>query len=392
MRHQSYLLLRWTPAAERWSRAVRCTQATHSLVCAICSTASCGLAPARLIPDSRFDLGALLAHCPLLPSKVFTSPSQRRHTLLPPCPSPSSAALLHSNAGVAQLGFWPNLGSNFGLQLGPSLPRTPSSDAAVNLRCHPGHLQTGHPTVRVVLLPRSILSIPSPPHAAHPARGDADRVAWARRRRAIIASLPLNEEPVPISMRCVAALGPPGFGRMLVDTMRFRRRCVCGSRNRDCRLSTLARASVARATAPTPLACGCPRFRCYPTAFHSRVRTFAHQLPSMFRRIRSVNLFFERLSWSPSTRFRPRHPESSRDAIDLPSSRLLDSPRPRINLHWPLNVNSPPRNITTRCAARLNRQLPHASYPHIAAYNTLYNAPLLILLGLHHLHIRIHYE
>jgi hypothetical protein len=122
--------------------------------------------------------------------------------------------------------------------------------------------------------------------AAHPARGDADRVAWARRRRAIIASLPLNEEPVPISMRCVAALGPPGFGRMLVDTMRFLRRCVCGSRNRDCRLSTLARASVARATAPTPLACGCPRFRCYPTAFHSRVRTFAHQLPSMFRRIR----------------------------------------------------------------------------------------------------------
>ncbi|KAJ7856781.1 hypothetical protein B0H13DRAFT_2672876 [Mycena leptocephala] len=56
------------------------------------------------------------------------------------------------------------------------------------------------------------------------------RIAWARRPRAIIASLPLNEVPVCY----VAALGPPGFGRMLqlqsglsFAYARSRFRCPC---------------------------------------------------------------------------------------------------------------------------------------------------------------------
>jgi hypothetical protein len=136
-------------------------------------------------------------------------------------------------------------------------------------------------------------------------------------------------------MRCVAALGPPGFGRMLVDTMCFRRRCVCASCNRDCRLSTLARASDARATAPTrsraparAFAVTRPHFilGCVPP-FHFTYR-FARQLPEsvpshpyatsnsfclatysavLTSSIGYVNLFLEGLSRSPFTRF-PRSP------------------------------------------------------------------------------------
>ncbi|KAJ7896468.1 hypothetical protein B0H13DRAFT_2523065 [Mycena leptocephala] len=99
MRRQSCLLPRWTPAAERCARAVHRTQVTPSLVLAICGAASFGLAPARLIPDMHFDLGALLARRPLLPSKLFGSLSRRLHASpgltgqmlkdVPPPPMPS---------------------------------------------------------------------------------------------------------------------------------------------------------------------------------------------------------------------------------------------------------------------------------------------------------------
>ncbi|KAJ7851766.1 hypothetical protein B0H13DRAFT_2359861 [Mycena leptocephala] len=107
------------------------------------------------------------------------------------------------------------------------------------------------------------------------------RVAWARRRCTIVASPPLNDEPAPY--------------------LHAQRRCSCASCNRNCRLSTSA------CYCSYPLVCAYSRFHWHPTAFHSRVRTFARQLPTMFRRIRSVKIFFERLSWSPFTRF-PRSP------------------------------------------------------------------------------------
>ncbi|KAJ7930386.1 hypothetical protein B0H13DRAFT_2309632 [Mycena leptocephala] len=72
-------------------------------------------------------------------------------------------------------------------------------------------------------------------------------------------------------MRCVAALSPPDFRRMLVDTMCFLRRCTCASCNRDCRLSTLARASDARATAPTPSRAPARAFAVIRPTFHCQL-------------------------------------------------------------------------------------------------------------------------
>ncbi|KAJ7856011.1 hypothetical protein B0H13DRAFT_2357616 [Mycena leptocephala] len=70
------------------------TQGTPSLVRAICGAASYGLAPARLIPDSRSELGVLLARRPLLPSKLFRSLSRRRHA------RPSPALQLDADADM----------------------------------------------------------------------------------------------------------------------------------------------------------------------------------------------------------------------------------------------------------------------------------------------------
>ncbi|KAJ7906926.1 hypothetical protein B0H13DRAFT_2504515 [Mycena leptocephala] len=91
-------------------------------------------------------------------------------------------------------------------------------------------------------------------------------IAWARRRCTIIASPLLNDEPAPY--------------------LHALRRCACASCNRDCRLSMLARASDAHATAPTPsrapahaFAVTRPHFilGCVPP-FHFAHR-FARQLP-----------------------------------------------------------------------------------------------------------------
>ncbi|KAJ7926356.1 hypothetical protein B0H13DRAFT_2653892 [Mycena leptocephala] len=98
------------------------------------------------------------------------------------------------------------------------------------------------------------------------------RIAWASRRCTIMASPPLNDEPAPY--------------------LHALRRCACASCNRDCRFSTLYRASDVRATAPTP-----------------RVRRLALSLsPARISFSGSVNLFFEHLSWSPFTCFPPSLP------------------------------------------------------------------------------------
>jgi hypothetical protein len=125
------------------------------------------------------------------------------------------------------------------------------------------------------------------------------RIAWVRRRCTIMASSPLNDEPAPY--------------------LHALRRCACASCNRDCRLPALA------CYRSYPLVRACSRCRCARSHFIlGYVPSFTRQLPSMFRRIHmrppthllgylfsrthlvntgSVNFFFERLSWSPSTRF-----------------------------------------------------------------------------------------
>ncbi|KAJ7110486.1 hypothetical protein C8R44DRAFT_985716 [Mycena epipterygia] len=159
-----------------------------------------------------------------------------------------SAALLHSNAACC---------TQFELIVRPHLDRASNVNDASTCPCRsptptqrgfpthavlwptptpttrsrttPGHLETGDPPVRVVLLAEH----PYPPHAHASCAwcfASHGRDAWARRRRAIIAP-PLNNETCPVSLSLQP--GPPG------------------SRPK-CRLPTLARASDAHGTAPTP--------------------------------------------------------------------------------------------------------------------------------------------
>ncbi|KAJ7828706.1 hypothetical protein B0H13DRAFT_2373051 [Mycena leptocephala] len=179
------------------------------------------------------------------------------------------------------------------------LPRMPSSGAAASSPCRPGHLQTGHPTVRVV--PLCGISPPRRDLIANASSLAADRDAASllcRTPRILRVG-----ETTPRHHRLAAA------ERGAFPYLHALRRCTADASACLCQLQSGLSLVYARMLPLLPprvrlLALSLSRHR---ISFSGAYLPLQVSSPGVFRRIRSVNLFFERLSWSPFTRF-PRSP------------------------------------------------------------------------------------
>jgi hypothetical protein len=196
----------------------------------------------------------------------------------------------------------------------------PSSGAAASSPCRPGHLQTGHPTVRVV--PLCGISPPRRDLIANASSLAADRDAASllcRTPRILRVG-----ETTPRHHRLAAA------ERGAFPYLHALRRCTADASACLCQLQSGLSLVYARMLPLLPprvrlLALSLSRHR---ISFSGAYLPLQVSSPGVFRRIRmrspthfawlpiqrthlvntgSVNLFFERLSWSPFTRF-PRSP------------------------------------------------------------------------------------